>query len=97
ITYIGTWLDPALMGKVAERLLSDSAIKPLVPDVPEDIEVCERDGAGKTVWILINHGRTPQSVHLPRQAKAVLVGRGAGDNIQLAAHDVAVVEAGAGK
>jgi beta-galactosidase len=97
ITYIGAWLDPTLMGKVASRLFSDSAIKPVIADVPADVEVCERGGAGKTVWILINHGRTPQSVHLPHQAKAVLVGHGEGDNIQLDAHDVAVVDAGPGK
>jgi beta-galactosidase len=94
ITYIGAWLDPALMSKVADRLLSDSAIKPIIPDAPADIEVCERDGAGKTVWILINHGRTPQSVRLPQPAKAVLVGHGEGNNIQLGAHDVAVVAVG---
>ena len=97
ITYIGAWLDPALMRKVAERLLSDSAIKPIISGVPADIEVCERDGAGKTLWILINHGRTPQSVHLPQRIKTVLVGHGAVDNIQLGAHDVAVVEVGTTK
>jgi beta-galactosidase len=97
ITYIGAWLDPALMRKVADRLLSDGAIKPIIPGVPADIEVCERAGAGKTLWILINHGRTPQSVHLPQRLKTVLVGRGDGDNIQLGAHDVAVVEVGTAK
>ena len=94
ITYIGAWLDPALMGKVADRLLNDSAIKPIIAGIPAGVEVCERDGAGKTVWILINHGRTPQSVRLPQPAKALLVGHGEGDNIQLGAHDVAVVEVG---
>jgi beta-galactosidase len=97
ITYIGAWLDPTLMGKVAEHLLSDSAVKPIIAGVPADVEVCERDGGGKTVWILINHGRVPQSVHLPRPAKAVLVGHGDANNIQLDAHDVAVVETGPGK
>jgi beta-galactosidase len=92
ITYIGAWLDPTLMREVTDRLLSDSAIKPIIPGLPAEIEVCERDGAGKTIWIIINHARTPQTVHLPLPIKTVLVGHGQGDGLQLAAHDVAVVE-----
>jgi hypothetical protein len=90
--YAGAWLDPTLMRKVADRLLSDSAVKPIIPGAPEEIEVCERNGAGKTIWIVINHARTPQTVHLPLPIKTVLVGHGPGDGLQLAAHDVAVVE-----
>ena len=97
ITYIGAWLDPTLMRKVADRLLSDSAVKPIIAGIPDGIEVCERDGAGKTVWIVINHARTPQTVRLPLPIKNIMVGHGQGDTLQLAAHDVAVVEAGSVK
>ena len=97
ITYIGAWFDPTLMRKVADRLLDDGAIKPIIPGIAEGIEVCERDGAGKTVWIVINHARTPQTVQLPLPIKNVLVGHGEGYSLQLGAHDVAVVEAGSAK
>jgi beta-galactosidase len=97
ITYIGAWLDPILMRKVADRLLSDSGVKPIIAGIPDGIEVCERDGAGKTVWIVINHARTPQTVRLPLPIKNILVGQGQGDTLQLAPHDVAVVEAGSVK
>lgn len=97
ITYIGAWLDPTLLRKVTDRLLADSGVKPIIPGVPATIEVCQRDGAGKTVWIIINHDHAAQSVHLPRPIRSVLVGHGEGDSVQLAAHDVAVVEVGPAK
>jgi beta-galactosidase len=80
---------------VADRLVADAGIKPIVPGVATDVEICERSGAGKRVWIVINHGRGAQTVHLPLQIESSLVGSGSGDSIQLAAHDVAVVDVGA--
>jgi beta-galactosidase len=95
ITYLGAWLEPALMRKVTDRLLADAGIKPIVPGAGIDVEICERSGAGKRVWIVINHGRGAQTVRLPPQIKSFLVGSGSSDSIQLAAHDVAVVDVGA--
>jgi beta-galactosidase len=107
ITYLGAWLEPALMSKFVAKLLADAAIQPLVPGVAQSVEVCERSGGGKRIWIIINHGRSAQTVRLPRQVKEILVGGGVGgrstrggtggngDSIQLAAHDVAVVDVGA--
>jgi beta-galactosidase len=95
ITYLGAWLDPALMSKFVAKLLGDAGIQPLVPAVPADVEVCERSGGGKRIWIIINHARSAQTVRLPLQVKDVLVGgSGGGNSIQLAAHDVAVVAVG---
>ena len=94
VTYIGAWLDAPLMRKVAERLLSNAGVKPIVAGLPTDVEICERSGNGKRVWIIINHARTTQTVHLPLPVKSILVGSGSGDNIQLAAHDASVVEVG---
>jgi beta-galactosidase len=96
ITYLGAWLEPALMSKLAAKLLADSGIQPLIAGVPADVEVCERSGGGKRIWIIINHGHSAQTVRLPLQVKAILVGNsGDGTSIQLAAHDVAVVDVGA--
>jgi beta-galactosidase len=91
ITYIGAWLDPALMRKVAEHLLANADIKPLLPGLSPDIELCERSDGRKRVWILINHGNLAQTIHLPSPIKNLIVGGGSGDSIQLAAHDVSVV------
>ena len=90
--YIGAWLDPVLMQKVTERLLSDAGTVPLIPGLTPDIEICERSGDGRKVWIVINHGGSPQTVRLPMPVKSALVGNLNGGSLQLAAHDVGVVE-----
>jgi beta-galactosidase len=92
VTYVGAWLDPALMRKVEERLLQDAGVEPIVPGLPADVEICERSGGAKRVWILINHGPTARTVRLPVQMKNVVVGSGSNNSLQLAGHDVSVVE-----
>jgi beta-galactosidase len=37
VTYVGAWLDPALMRKVEERLLQDAGVEPIVPGLPADV------------------------------------------------------------
>jgi beta-galactosidase len=103
ITYLGAWLEPALMSKFAAKILADAGIKPLIADVPSDLEICERSGDAKRIWIIINHGRSAQTLHLPLHMKRVIIGSengsggssGSDDSIQLAPHDVAVVDVGA--
>ena len=94
ITYLGAWLDPELMQKVAARFLKNAGIEPIVPglDTNTSVEVCERSGDGKRIWIVINHGGTSQTVRLPAQIKTVIIGAGTGNSVQLAPHDVAVVD-----
>src|SRR6185437_8923118 len=62
ITYIGAWLDPALMQNVLDDFLRAAHVTPLIPGVSENVEVCERVGAAKRVWILMNHGDNPQTL-----------------------------------
>ena len=67
----------------------------------ESVLPFERAGSGKRIWIIINHGHSAQTVRLPREVKDILVGHdnggngSGGDSIQLAAHDVAVLDVGA--
>ena len=95
ITYIGAWLDPALMQNVLDDLLRSAHVTPLVPGVSENVEVCERVGAGKRVWILINHGDLAQTIRLPSPAAPVLAGDAAARTrtVMLAPHSVHVLEA----
>lgn len=96
ITYIGAWLEPPLMQEVMGRLIEEAGVRPLAPGLPADVEICERTGHGKRVWILINHGTVPHTVTLPAPVKRFLVGSGAGNRVQLAAHDVSVLDMGPG-
>lgn len=75
ITYLGAWLDEALMRNVAEWMVRISGIEPPFGPVPDGVEVCRRVGEGKEVFILINHTQTEQSANIPRPMQDVLTGR----------------------
>ncbi len=65
ITYVGAWLDDALLRRVTAMLLRDSRVQPLFPALPPDVEVAVRQNAAHTVVLLINHGAAPATVTLP--------------------------------
>jgi beta-galactosidase len=64
ITYIGAWLNPPLMAKVAAWALHDAGVNPILPNVPRGVEVCERSNAAKEILILINHDIATHTIHL---------------------------------
>ncbi|WP_240499984.1 beta-galactosidase [Sphingomonas montana] len=97
ITYVGAWLDPAAMTRLADGLLRQAAVAPILPGVGPDVEVAERRGAGRRLLVVINHGVVPATLPLPVGARAI-----AGDlaGTTLPAHGIAVValdQAGATK
>ncbi|HEX7850640.1 MAG TPA: beta-galactosidase [Sphingomonas sp.] len=87
ITYVGAWLDPATMSKLAAMLLADAKVAPIVDGTDPDIEIAERGGAGKRLLITINHGTVSHPLVLPVGAVPV-----SGDwaDGRLAAHGVAL-------
>jgi beta-galactosidase len=93
VTYVGAWLDPELMGRFASSWLESAGVKPIVADVPEGVEVCERTGQGKTVFILINHSTEAKRVGLPGEMTDLLKGdSGRVSSVDLDGFGVAVLE-----
>ena len=100
ITYVGAWLDEASLKKLTEMVLRDSNVDPMLPNIPQDVEVCIRSSATHSVLVLINHGTEPATVALPSslQAKSLLTGSTvAGDNVTLPKYGVAVLQIALGK
>ncbi len=99
ITYIGAWLNQEPLQTVAAHLLEEAGVAPALPGLARNpaLEICERAGTGKRIWIVINHGAEPQTLALPFQIKSLIVGTrdgATGNSLRLAPHDVAVVDAG---
>ena len=59
ITYVGAWLDKASLSKITSDLLAAGGVKPMLPGVPDGVEVCVREAknGGRSVVILINHNK----------------------------------------
>jgi beta-galactosidase len=92
ITYLGAWLDDDLMRKVASWMIGLGGLKPAFGQVPDSVEASRRVGDGKEVFILVNHGRRPQPVALPRPMRLVLQEGQATDQVRLAPYGVGVLE-----
>ena len=97
ITYIGAWLSNGLMQAVAAHLLEEAGVTPSLPGLAPDspVEICERSGNGRRIWIIINHGTKAETVPLAVKGKRFIVGSGngaTGNDLQLAPHDVVVID-----
>lgn len=91
ISYLGAWLEPAAMQQLAERLLSEAKVQPLVASAHPDLEISERAGDGKRVLIVINHGGEARPLALPSGAKLT---QGEWTDGRIAAHGVALFDLG---
>ena len=91
ITYIGAVLDDKLMAAAAQWMVQKSGIIPVFGPVPDGIEVCRREGANGTVFVLINFDPAPQHVALPHAMQALLTGGASISSVDLPEYGVAVL------
>ena len=93
ITYVGAVLDPALIAKLAEWIVSTSGLKPALGNTPDGVEVSERRGDGRDVFILINLSGEKKTVALPRPMKRVLSSGESVTSVTLPQYAVEVLQA----
>jgi beta-galactosidase len=91
ITYIGAALNDGQIAAAAKWMISMSGVQAPFGELPKGIDLYERQGAGKDVWILINFGDAPQTVALPEGFTDVLAG-GSTSSVTLKRFDVVVLE-----
>jgi beta-galactosidase len=72
ITYVGAWLDTALLNDLTTGLLEEAGVQPILPGVPKGVEVCRRSGQAKSVLILINHNTDSAHVSLPEPMRDLI-------------------------
>jgi beta-galactosidase len=87
---VGATLDQKLMHALVTSTLASAGVHPILPKLPSGIELMQRSGSGgPRLWILINHGITPQTIDLPHPQTDLLTGRQSG-SFALAPHGVLV-------
>ena len=74
ITYIGASLDPAAMKRAAAWMLSNAGLAPVLPNIPEGVDVAIRSGDNKRILILTNYNEQPTTIALPSEMHDVLAG-----------------------
>jgi len=94
ITYVGAWLNPPLMERLAAWALHSAGVSPILPNVPMGVEVCQRSNAAKDIIILINHDTTPHTIQLRRPMFNLLKNQSVRvTSVTLPKYGVAVLEA----
>ncbi len=93
ITYVGAWLDDTLMRAAGQWMIRLSGLAPAFGPVPEGVEVSRRVGAGKEVFVVVNHTKAAQHVALPRPMRRTLHGDEQVSSIELPGRGVEVLQA----
>lgn len=75
VTYVGAWLDPASMKRVAEWAAAEAGTKPVWTGVPSGVEVARRRGPKGVVTVAINWNETPRSFGLANAERDIVDGK----------------------
>ena len=92
ITYVGAWFDPATMSRMTAQLLDDAGVNPILPGVPDGVEVCRRSDAQKSILVVINHNTTEEHVALPEPMRELIDEPRMVSAVNLPPYGVAVLE-----
>jgi beta-galactosidase len=90
ISYLGAILDLPLMRSAATMLIGAAQVDPAPISAPDTVEVCRRVGAGRDVFVLINHAKMTTNVRLPGPMMDVLTGAEV-RNVELPPREVAIL------
>jgi len=90
ITYVGALVDEAVMKGLIDKALAGANVARDIT-LPADVELMTRAGKGRSIVILINHGRERRSVTLPQAMTDILAG-GSRTEVTLEAEGVAVLQ-----
>lgn len=90
ITYVGALVDDGVMKRLIDAALRDADVARDFA-VPADVELMTRQGKGREIVILVNHGRESRDVTLPAPMTDLLAG-GKVREVRLAGEGVAVLQ-----
>ncbi|MER8769728.1 beta-galactosidase [Mesorhizobium sp. M0189] len=62
VLYVGTYLTPELTAQLATRTFADANVEPLVPDLPDGVEVTMRENDERQLLFMQNIKDTPVAV-----------------------------------
>ena len=89
ITYVGALIDDHVMDELIGSAMRDAGVVRGFA-VPADVELMTRQGKGRSIIIMINHGRESRTVTLPEAMTDVLAG-GQVKSVTLGTQGVAVL------
>ena len=93
--YYGSLFNVDAARYLIRRYAGEIGLKPLLVDVPDQVEVTCRTKSGTDYYFLLNHGNSPAAVNIGSNFIDVLSGKVAGASLTLAPFDYRVLKRGA--
>ncbi|HKW27711.1 MAG TPA: beta-galactosidase, partial [Verrucomicrobiae bacterium] len=90
--YYGSLFNLDAARCLIKRYAGETGLKPLLVDVPEQVEVTCRTKDGTDFYFLLNHGNSPVTVNVGAGFVDVLAGEAAAANLALAPFDYRVLK-----
>ena len=90
--YYGSLFNLEAARCLLKRYAGEAGLKPLLADVPEQVEVTCRTKDGTDFYFLLNHGDSPVTVDVGHGFIDALTGEAAAPNLALAAFDYRVLK-----
>jgi beta-galactosidase len=85
--YYGSLFNPESARYLLKRYAAEQGLKPLLADVPDQVEVTRRSKGVMDFYFLLNHGDSPATVHVGDGFTNALTGEAAGGSLALAPFD----------
>lgn len=92
VIYVGTYLTGDVREILLPTLIEQSELKPLLPDLPDQVEVVKRNAERTTLWFIVNHRETETVLPIVPIGRELLTGRMTTGALTLAPRGVAVIE-----
>jgi beta-galactosidase len=93
VIYLGTYLSDALVEVLADHVLAPAGVTPLLPDLPEGVEVTIRQAANRQLMFILNTMGEPAIVTgVPKGRDLLSDGELSGGELALPAYGCSIVE-----
>jgi beta-galactosidase len=89
--YVGTYLTESLVGGLVDQFFPGAGVAPLVPDLPETVEVVVREAPNRTLFFIINVGDQPVEIRSLPSGIDLLTRTEVGSGLRLAGYGCAVI------
>ena len=90
VYYVGTSAEDAFYADLVSRLAGELRL-PMLPPLPDKVEVLERRGSGRRLVFVLNHSGEPRAADVAVKGKDLLSGKTVGPHVELQPYGVRVI------
>jgi beta-galactosidase len=90
--YVGTYLTDSLVEGLAEQVFPSAGVAPLIPDLPQKVEVTVREAKGRKLLFVLNTDADPATVSGVPSGVDLLTGQSVNGALKLGSYGCSVIK-----